>query len=106
MSMFTVKGQLLGIYKTRPTDRETGEQTEKDKVQLLGEIPVPEGDGTRRGLIDLTVQDVRPYKALEGKEIEVAVGFFSPAKGNVITFVPKGARPRLVSAKPEPLNAA
>lgn len=106
MSMFTLRGEVIGLYKTRPTDQDTGEKLEKDKVQVMGEIPVPEGDGTRRGLIDLTVPDPRPYQALQDKTIEVPVGFFAPAKGQVIHFVPKGARPRLVSGKPEPLNAA
>jgi hypothetical protein len=90
----------VGLYTNRRVDRDTGEQVEKDKVQLYGALPLPEEDGTRVGLIDLTVPDARPYDALKGKEVEVQIGFFAPAKGTVITYVPKGARPKPITNPP------
>lgn len=95
--MFTARGTVVGLYKNRRVDQSTGEQVEKDKVQLYGALPMPDEDGTRVGLIDLTVPDSRPYQALKDKEIEVQIGFFAPAKGTVITYVPKGARPKPIT---------
>jgi len=43
--------------------------------------------------VTLNVDDPRPYHDLQGKVVRVPFGFFSPAKGQVITFVPKGAKP-------------
>jgi hypothetical protein len=44
-------------------------------------------------LVTLTCEDVKPYEALKGQKISVALGIFAPAKGQVIYFIPKGSLP-------------
>jgi len=96
--MFSITGQLLKCFSEPHTNRDTGEQTTKHRIQLLGEIPLRDGSGSRYDMVTLNVDDVRQYRELEGKSIRVPFGFFSPAKGQVITFVPKGSKPQLATA--------
>ena len=95
--MFSITGQLLKAFSERQTNRETGEETTKQRIQLLGDVPLRDGTGSRHDLVTLTVDDLAPYRELEGKTIQVPFGFFAPAKGQVITFVPKGAKPVLAA---------
>jgi hypothetical protein len=97
-SMFTVTGQVLKTYKQEGRiDKETGAiEPDTYKVQLLGEIPVKGGD-SKADLVSLTIENEKTYTSFVGKQIRVAVGFFSPSKGNTILFIPKGAIPELVS---------
>ena len=91
--MFSITGQLLKTFSEPQTNRETGEQTIRHRIQLLGSIPLRDGEGTRHDLVTLNVDDPAPYRDLQGKVVRVPFGFFSPAKGQVITFVPKGSKP-------------
>lgn len=97
ISMFTVTGQVLKTFiQEGRTDKETGEVS-KDavKVQIMGEMPVQGGD-SRLDLITLTVEDQKSYDALKGKRVRVPLGFFAPAKGNIVYYIPKGSTPELV----------
>lgn len=96
--MFSISGQLLKCFSEPHTNRETGEQTTKHRIQLLGEIPLRDGSGSRYDMVTLNVDEIRPYQELQGKAIRVPFGFFSPAKGQVITFVPKGSKPQLATS--------
>jgi hypothetical protein len=96
--MFTVTGQVLKTFvQEGRTDKETGE-VGKDavKVQIMGEMPVQGGD-SRMELITLTVEDQKSYDALKGKRVRVPLGFFAPAKGNIIYYIPKGSNPEIVA---------
>lgn len=93
--MFSITGQLLKTFSELHTNRDTGEQTTKHRIQLLGAIPLRDGSDTRHDLVTLNVDHLGPYKDLEGQTIRVPFGFFSPAKGQVITFVPKGSKPEV-----------
>lgn len=98
LSMFTVTGQVLKTFvQEGRTDKETGE-VGKDavKVQIMGEMPVQGGD-SRLDLITLTVEDQKSYEALKGKRVRVPLGFFSPAKGNIVYYIPKGSQPEIVA---------
>jgi hypothetical protein len=98
LSMFTVTGQVLKTFvQEGRTDKETGE-VGKDavKVQIMGEMPVQGGD-SRMELITLTVEDQKSYDALKGKRVRVPLGFFAPAKGNIIYYIPKGSNPEIVA---------
>lgn len=98
LSMFTVTGQVLKTFvQEGRVDRETGELG-KDavKVQIMGEMPVQGGD-SRMELITLTVEDQKSYDALRGKRVRVPLGFFSPSKGNIIYYIPKGSAPEIVA---------
>lgn len=97
-SMFTVTGQVLKTFiQPGQLDKETGKTGESSvKVQIMGEMPVQGGE-SRLDLITLTVQDKATYDALNGKKIRVPLGFFAPAKGQIIYFIPKGSQPELVT---------
>ena len=94
--MFALCGQVLNVYlQSGGVSKKTGEEYEaRDKVQFLGEFSLQEG-GKRLELVTLTVDDARPYKAVEGKRVRVPVGFFSSGK-NVQFYIPKGSRLELV----------
>jgi hypothetical protein len=96
-SMFTVTGQVLKTFiQAGQTDKDTGVIGESSiKVQIMGEMPVKGGD-SKFDVISLTVEDEKTYKDLIGKNIRVALGFFAPAKGNIVYFIPKGTKPEMV----------
>lgn len=96
MSMYTITGKVMHVFDREVKD-DKGEADVKHKVQLIGQIPVPGGE-TRYDLVDLTCESRDDYRPLVGKTITVALGFFSPAKGQVIHYIPKGAKPVVVSA--------
>lgn len=81
MSMITLNGTLLNVYKAPAR----GDSEEKDKIQILGDIPLPNGE-IRKDLMTITVKDARAYEGKEGQEISLAVGAFAPQKGTVIFF--------------------
>lgn len=96
ISMFTVTGQVVKLFTQQGrVDKETGELGDSSpKVQLLGEMPVQGGE-TRLELITLKVENVETYKTLLGKRIRVPLGFFSPSKGSIVFFIPKGSSPEV-----------
>lgn len=98
ISMFTVTGQVLKTFiQPAQVDKETGAMGKPSaKVQIMGEMPVQGGD-SRLDLITLTVENQQTYDALKGKKIRVPLGFFAPAKGNIVYFIPKGSEPELVA---------
>ena len=100
MSMFNVTGEVLHVF-TDPnrTDPETGEVTKgKHRVQILGEVPLANGEA-RRDMITLSVEQRGEYESLKGLTISVPLGMFSPAKGQVAYFIPKGAKPSIAGAE-------
>ena len=86
MSMITLNGMLLNTYKQQT--RRDGEQIEKDKIQVLGDIPQPNGE-IRKDLVTITVPDANRYKDRIGEEVSIPVGAFAPSKGQVIFFATK-----------------
>lgn len=98
LSMFTVTGQVLKTFhQTGRANEETGEVGKSSiKVQLMGEMPVQGGD-SKLDMITLTVEDKKTYDDLMGKQVRVPLGFFSPQKGNIVYFIPKGSKPEIVN---------
>lgn len=102
MSMFNICGIVLHTFEQpKRVDSKTGEvlSDEKPKVQILGDMPLPNGQ-TRMEMVTLTCEDVKPYEALKGQKISVSLGIFAPAKGQVVYFIPKGSFPVLDGGKP------
>jgi hypothetical protein len=96
--MYSIIGRLEHIFDQQQVNKETGEETQRHKIQLVGRVPLPDGsDETRLELVTLNVDSLGPYKDLVGDNIRVPFGFFAPSKGTVIQFVPKGARPQKVT---------
>jgi len=86
--MITLNGQLLNVYRAPLRKNAEEGETEKDKIQILGEIALPNGE-VRKDLMTITVRDARDYQGLEGGDIAVPVGAFAPQKGTVIFFEAK-----------------
>lgn len=104
MSMFQVSGVVLHVYDSpAAVDKKTGEVTreEKPKVQLLGDIPLPNGQ-FRCDMITLTCEDKGEFEALKGRKVTVPLGMFSPAKEQIVYFIPKGAHPALLDGSGAP----
>lgn len=81
MSMITLNGTLLNVFKAPAR----GDADEKDKIQILGDIPLPNGE-VRKDLMTITVKDAREYEQRMGEDVSVSVGAFAPQKGTVIFF--------------------
>lgn len=93
MSMFTITGQVIRtFYQPGPVDAETGVvKPGSDKVQILGEIPV-NGGGSKFDLITLTIPEGISFKEHLKSIVSIPLGFFSPAKGSIVYFIPKGSQ--------------
>lgn len=93
MSMFQVTGQVVGtFFQPGSVDTETGEAKEgKDKVQIMGEIPVADG-GVKFDLVTLSIPKGLDFQPYIQKTVSVPLGMFSPSKGNIIYFIPKGTK--------------
>lgn len=77
----------------------------RDRVQILAENTLPEGE-KRLELVDLTVTGQLPvYKTLIGKEVMVPVGVFVDGK-TALFYAVKGERPQLLNAASAPGAAA
>lgn len=101
MSMFQVTGQVVHVYDApEMVSKETGEVTRESrpKVQLIGDLPLPNGQ-SRYDLVTLSVIDKEEWIALRGKHVSVSLGMFSPAKGQIVFFIPKGCSPRPLVAQ-------
>lgn len=109
MSMFQVTGQVLHVYQDPDrSDKETGEVIKgRPKVQILGELPLENGQ-TKHDMITLSVDRKADYEPLVGSRISVPLGMFSPAKGQIAYFIPKGGKPAVITpgASPSPLERA
>jgi hypothetical protein len=96
--MFTVMGKVVHVFdQPGRLDKATGEMTEDTvRLQMMGQMPVQGGE-TRLDLITVKVDNKEKYEKLRNKEIRLPVGAFSPSKGQIIYFVPKGSEPELVA---------
>ena len=96
--MFTVTGKVVHVYDQEGAiDRDTGEKSDDTvRLQMMGEMPV-QGGASRFEMITVKVDNKKTFEDLKGKEIRLAVGAFSPQKGQIIYFIPKGAKPKLVA---------
>ena len=96
MSMFQVSGLVLHLFNAPGRiDKETGAvDDDKPKVQLLGEIPQRNGEA-KFDVITLTCHDPADFEAFKGKRVVVPLGMFSPSKGNILYYIPKGCKPHL-----------
>lgn len=95
--MFTLCGQVANVYvQPGGVSKKTGEEFDpRDKVQILGELPLPDG-GKRLELVTLNTEDARLFEQAVGRRVRVAVGFYAVGK-SVGYFIPRGAKPSLVT---------
>ncbi len=94
MSMFTVSGKVINVFDQKgKLDKETGEIGETTpRLQMLGQMPMPDGQ-VRMDMITVKVENKRAYEDLLGKDIRLPIGVFSPSKGQIVYYVPKGSKP-------------
>lgn len=85
MSMITLNGTLLNVFRAPVRKNAEEGEKEKDKIQILGDIALPNGE-VRKDLMTITVKDARRYQDKEGTQVAVSVGAFAPQKGTVIFF--------------------
>ena len=92
--MLQITGKVINLFTVEGgKDKEGKEFAEKYKVQLMGNVALPNGDN-KYDLMDLTVDDLTDWVGLKGKVVSIDVGAFAPSKGNIVCFVRKGAKPR------------
>lgn len=88
MSMISLQGVLVNTFRAPLRKAAEAGETEKDKVQILGDVMLNNGE-VRKDLVTITVPDARKYEGQEGSEVSLSVGAFAPAKGQVIFFMAK-----------------
>ena len=77
MSMLTLNGIVQNVFRTDETmDRKTGEIIPAaDRVQIMAENITKNGE-KRIELVDLTIDEVAPYREAIGKPVRVPVGVY------------------------------
>lgn len=83
--MLTLHGQVVNVFQTpEGVNKDTGEAYGGLwKVQLMAENILKNGQ-TRTELVDLTVDDPRPFEKVKGRPVSVPVGAF--ASGKTVRF--------------------
>lgn len=90
MSMFTLTGQIVNVFTApKGISKRTGEEYGgDDKVQILGDIPLPGGE-CRKELVTLKTDQGKTLDGLIGQTVTTPVGFFASGK-SVGFFIPQG----------------
>lgn len=90
MSMITLNGTLINTFTApKGTNKEGQEYGGQDKIQLLAQMELPNGEH-RMEMLTLTAPDVGPFKAHLNKPIRVPAGAFVSGKA-IQWFIPKTA---------------
>ena len=93
--MFKIIGQVVNVFtQDGGIDKDGKEYNESYKVQLMGEMPLPNGD-SKMDLVDLKVDSLTDWNEMQGKKVSIDIGEFAPQKGKIIHYVRKGARPEI-----------
>ena len=93
MSMLFLNGQVLNVFESpASTDKQTGEaRPAKHRVQVMCENTLQNGQ-KRMDLVNLSVEDIEPYRKALGKPVRVPVGAF--VSGSAVQFYAlKGQQP-------------
>jgi len=90
MSMFILTGTVVNVFTApKGVSKKTGEEYGgQDKVQIMGDIPLPDGQ-YRKELVDLTTDQGDLLKKMEGREVACPVSFYASGK-SVGFYIPKG----------------
>jgi len=104
--MLTLNGQVMNVLNVPEfTDKKTGEVTPaRFRVQVMGQTLTPQGEN-KIELVNLTVMDGAPYKALQGQQARIPVGVFVTG-GSAQFYAIKGAKPEAVASRNTPAGAA
>lgn len=100
--MLQITGKVINVFTQEGGKNKDGaEYEERHKVQLMGEVALPNGD-VKMDLMSLTVQDLSDWNEAQGKTISIDIGAFAPSKGSIIYFVSKGSKPQIRGASHVP----
>lgn len=90
--MFTVTGQVVHVFESpKGLNKQTGEEYGgQDKVQIMGDLSLPNGE-IRKELLSLTTEQGQELQKAVGRTVEAPVGFYA-SKGTVGLFIPKGSK--------------
>ena len=91
MTMLTLNGRLINAFRTPEGQKDGKEYGGQDKVQILGEVALPNGE-SKRDLITISTHNKEYFNGLEGQNISVPVSVFANGK-SVTYFIPKGSKP-------------
>ena len=93
MSMLTLNGQVANIYESvKGVNKTTGEAFGgQHRIQIMCENTLQNGE-KRIELVDLTIDDVTPYREALGKPVSVPVGVYINA-GKPAFYALKKQRP-------------
>ncbi len=93
MSMLTLNGKVANIYESpKGVNKETGEVFGgQPRLQVMCENTLKNGE-KRIELVDLTIDDVTPYRDALGKLVSIPVGVFVTG-GKAAFYALKGQRP-------------
>lgn len=77
MSMLTLNGNVANIYESpKGVNKTTGEAFGgQHRIQVMCENTLQNGE-KRIELVDLTIDDVTPYRELVGRPVSVPVGVY------------------------------
>jgi hypothetical protein len=105
--MFTLNGIVLHVFETpKGVNKKTGEEYEsQDKVQILGDVPLLNGQ-TRKDMITITTHDIHNLKTMLGRAVMLPVGMFAQGKGLITYFMPKGSKAVLDGLQQTPKTAS
>ncbi|MGP5408460.1 hypothetical protein ACTXPO_13800 [Psychrobacter celer] len=93
--MLQITGKVVNVFTQEGgTSKDGKEYSERHKVQLMGEMALPNGD-VKMDLMDLTIEDLTDWNDKQNKTISIDIGAFAPSKGSIIYFVSKGSKPQL-----------
>lgn len=94
MSMLNITGKVLHVFEKPAVKRGDDLIDAKPQVQIMGELALPNGE-KRYELVTLSTDAPRDFESYIDQRVSVPVGAFSPSKGNVFFFIPKGSKPYL-----------
>lgn len=93
--MLQITGKVVNVFTQEGgTSKDGTEYAERHKVQLMGEMALPNGD-IKMDLMDLTIDDLTDWTDKQNKTVSIDIGAFAPSKGSIIYFVSKGSKPQL-----------
>ena len=97
-SMFTLVGDVVHVFQSPTGVNRNGEEYGRDdKIQIMGNMPLKNGQ-MRKDLITLTTDQGESLLKLIGRSVSAPVAFYSPSKGNVSFYIPKGHKVTPIAA--------
>ena len=89
--MFQVTGQVVNVFRAPKGQTAEGKEFGgQSKVQILGALPLPNGE-SRFDMVTLTTDVPEYFETHLGASVSVPIGFFVH-KGTLTFFIPKGAQ--------------